>query len=1034
MPMALRLTHARRLRAAVCLAAFLCGMVPTSVLAASERAGQVTFGGVAVPGATVTATQGDKTLVTTTDPSGAFTFADLSDGVWSVKVEMIGFEPAVRDITVGSDTSPVGVELALLTFDEITKSQPTLRVDNTPLQPQTTTGRATNGQPAAAARGGGFQRAEVTSTAPSAQRAAAQAAQAPAEPPPPSEAAMGAADGLLINGSVTNGAASPFAQAAAFGNNRRTGRSLYTGSFDVIAGSSVFDATPASVFGRRAEKQDYSDLRISGSLRGPIKIPGLVTNGPMLFVNYGHFNDNNATASVSRVPTLLERSGNFSQHDAPIVDPLSGQPFEGNQIPDGRISPQAASLLNYYPAPNFDAPGLNFQQAMLSRNVQDNLQTQITPRTFGRNQVVTTFAFQRMAIDSTTLLGFKDTTTTSNINSDTVWSRRFSQFLTFRFRYQYTRNGSETMPFFANRLNVSGLAGVTGNDQSPENWGPPLVSFASGIAPLFDANYARNTLQTHGTGAEGFLVGRGRHNFQFGGNIRKHLYDIRSQQDPRGGFTFTGRLTGYDVADFLLGLPQTSSIASGNADKGMRGMSMDAYVTDDWRLSPGLTLNLGVRWEYESPYTEVEGRLVNLDVAPDFTAASPVLASDPTGTVTGADYPRSLVEPDYLGIQPRVAMAWRPVAGSSLVVRAGYGIYRNTNVFQQIGIQMAQQPPLSMTYAIQSTPQFPLTLANGFFPIPGLTTNTFAIDPNFQVGFAQTWQASVQRDLPASLTVLGTYTGTKGSQLLQAFLPNTYPNGAENPCVGCPSGFIYLTSGGESLRHAGSLQVRRRLRNGVTATVQYTLAKSEDDAAVLAGSAVSARQAAQDWRDLDAEWAPSNFDQRHQLTAQFQYTTGVGVAGGALVGGVRGALFKNWTIAAQMTTGSGTPFTPIVVSPARGTGLTGTVRASTTGASTDAPDGYYANPGAYSAPGSGQWGDSGRNSLTGPSQFNLNTSISRTFPWGSRVSLEWRLDATNVLNRVTYSTVENLVTSQYFGLPSATNPMRKIQSTVRLRF
>ena len=97
---------------------------------------------------------------------------------------------------------------------------------------------------------------------------------------------------------------------------------------------------------------------------------------------------------------------------------------------------------------------------------------------------------------------------------------------------------------------------------------------------------------------------RGRHNFTIGGDIRRHQIDILSQQDPRGRFTFTGAATGSDFADFLLGIPATSAIAFGNADKYFRGFSYDAYITDDWRFGPSLTLTAGVRWEYESPLTE----------------------------------------------------------------------------------------------------------------------------------------------------------------------------------------------------------------------------------------------------------------------------------------------------------------------------------------------------------------------------------------------------------------------------------------------
>src|SRR5262249_14648402 len=182
------------------------------------------------------------------------------------------------------------------------------------------------------------------------------------------------------------------------------------------------------------------------------------------------------------------------------------------------------------------------------------------------------------------------------------------------------------------------------------------------------------------------------------------------------------------------------------------------------------------------------------------------------------------------------------------------------------------------------------------------------------------------KDLPASLTVVATYLGTKGSHLLQEFLPNTYPSGAVNPCLTCPSGFVYLASDGRSTRHAGQFQVRRRLRNGLTATAQYTLAKAMDDSGAFTGVNLSGAAIAQDWQHLDAEWAPSNFDQRHLLTVQFQYSTGVGIGGGTLMEGLKGTLFKGWTVTSQLTTGSGLPVTPVYLASVPGTGITGSLR------------------------------------------------------------------------------------------------------------
>jgi hypothetical protein len=247
---------------------------------------------------------------------------------------------------------------------------------------------------------------------------------------------------------------------------------------------------------------------------------------------------------------------------------------------------------------------------------------------------------------------------------------RLSQFRSVRFRYQFTRLTTEVTPYFANRTNVAGEAGIGGNNQDPINWGPPRLIFSSGATGLGSAQAALNRSQTHAWGAES-LWSRGRHNITAGGDVRRQVWDVFSQQDARGTFAFTGAATGSDLADFLLGVPHTSSIAFGNPDKYLRAPAYDAYVTDDWRVNPVLTVNAGVRWEYEAPVTELLGRLVNLDVAPGFTAVRPVVATNPVGALTGHRYPDSLMRPDRRGFQPRIGLALRPVPGSSLVIRAG---------------------------------------------------------------------------------------------------------------------------------------------------------------------------------------------------------------------------------------------------------------------------------------------------------------------------------------------------------------------------
>jgi hypothetical protein len=425
---------------------------------------------------------------------------------------------------------------------------------------------------------------------------------------------------------------------------------------------------------------------------------------------------------------------------------------------------------------------------------------------------------------------------------------------------------------------------------------------------------------------------------------------------------------------------------------------------------------------------------VNLDIAPDFTAVSPVVADAPIGSLTGAHYPDSLIHPDKHGFEPRIGIAWRPLSASSMVIRAGYGIYDNTSVYQNIAAQMSQQYPLSKSLSVQNSAADPLTLANGFNVSPGITPNTFAIDPNFQVGYAQNWNLSVQRDLPGSLVMTATYLGIKGTRGMQEFLPNTFPAGAANPCPTCPSGFEYFTSNGDSTREAAQLQLRRRLHSGLTATLQYTYSKSIDDSA-LGGKSQAQSVVAQNWLDLSAERGLSTFDQRHLLNLSVQYTTGMGMRGGTLLSGWRGALFKEWTVSSAVIAGSGLPLTPVYLAAVAGTGVTGSIRPDYTGAPLyAAAPGLFLNPAAYTAPPAGQWGNAGRDTITGPDQLTFNASLGRTFRLTDRFNLDTRMDATNVLNHVTYLSYVTAITSSQFGAPTNANPMRSMQLTMRVRF
>jgi hypothetical protein len=1039
---------------------FLLATGQVRSLAAADHYGQVTFEGLPVPGATVTATQGDSStplgaspstplgasrrVVATTDRDGIYRLADLAEGLWTLTVEKLGFATLTRELTIPAVVDPPPLELALRTFDDLAREMPPPPAassghesPSTPASGGSTESRSADAESAgsaATATSQAFQRAAVTQ--PVAPQAAASAGVL-ADLTPIDPTGMGAADGLLINGSLNNGASTPFAQPRAFGNNRPNQRSLFTYAAGMQMGNSAWDARPYSLTGAPAALPSYTNTQALGSFQGPVRVPGL-RNRINLFLGYQGGSDTNTIMQSTRMPTDRERAGDFSQtldpfgQPARVVDPLTGVPFAGSVVPADRISPQAASLLAYYPHADPGAAGrYNYQAPVVTATVQNAFQSRMAYAIDNRNQLQGSLSYQRTASDVTTLFGFEDERTSGTLDAQATWSWRLSPFAALRTRYQYTRVATTTLPYFANRVNVSGEAGITGNNQDPLNWGPPTLSFASDVAGLTTARYSTGAIQTHTWWAEGSRF-RGRHNLTFGGEVRRHLNDVVGQQDPLGRFGFTGAATGLDFADFLLGLPQTSSIADGNPDKYFRGASYAAYVVNDWRVGPTLTVNLGLRWEYEAPLNEAQGRLVNLDVAPGFTAIAPVLAGE-TGSLTGRQYSTALVRTDKGGVQPRLSLAWRPIAGSSLVVRAGYGIYRTPNVYQSIATLLAQQPPLSSTFDVETSPEQPLTLADGF-SASGQGLNTFAVDPDFRVPQSQNWQVTAQRDFPASLTIIAAYLGTRGSRLMQQFLPNTYPAGGVNPCPSCPSGFRYLVSNGRSLRHAGQVEVRRRLRNGFTSSLQYTLARSMDNAGAFGGASLEGGVLAQNWLDLEAEYARSSFDQRHLVTVTAEYTTGAGIMGGTLVDGWKGRLFKDWTFVTNLSTGSGLPLTPVFFSPVQGTGIIGSIRPDASGVAIDAPPGSYASPASFATPAPGQWGNAARNSITGPATFSLNAAVARTFRIGDRLNMDWRIDAFNVLNQVTYASVNTLITSPQFGLPNRANDMRKLRTSLRVRF
>lgn len=943
------------------------------LLGAPGHEGQVRFGETPIPGAAVLATQGPTTARAITDLEGRYTLPGVAEGAWKIRVSASGFEAIEREIVMATDATPQQWDLKMLPLSGLPQSAPSQ----------------------------GFPKAPSVDLLTSA----------------PSEETT---DRLLINGTVNNAASTPFALQRAIGNNRNRGPSPYNGNISVAGSNALFDARSFSLTGQDTPKPAYSRMQSSMTVGGPFQIPGVFRNGTFS-VTYSRTQSRDASVQTALMPTAAERLGDLSASAVEILDPQSGAVFTDKRIPADRISSQARALLDLYPLPNFSGSSpYNYQVPVVGVTHGDTVQGVVNNVTLNASHRLSgNGSYQSTRSDNPDLFGFTDAARQSSVSASVTWNWRITPRLPATIRYQLNRTVASNRPYFADRVDVSGIAGISGNDRDPRNWGPPALTFSGGMGRLSTGNYSFDRNLSHLVSFGTNWI-RGRHGFTYGADFRWQQYNLFSQRDPRGSFTFTGDASQNDFADFLLGIPSASAIAYGNADKYFRQSFTNAFISDDWRVRSALTLTVGVRWEYESPIVEKRGRLVNLQIAPGFASATPVVAG------TGSE---SLMRTDKGGIEPRLAMAWRPRATSSLIVRAAYGLYRETTVYRSIADQMSQQAPLSRSLSVDNTPENPLTLADGFRGSPSVTAVTFAIDPDFRVGTAQNWNLSIQQDLPAAMQLSLTYLGVKGTHVPQRFLPNTYPDETAIRCSECPTGFVYLTSGGSSNRHAGTVEIRRRQRNGFQASVLYTYAKAIDDAG-LGGSAV-----AQNWLDRRAERALSNFDQRHQVTVQSQYTTGTFVGIGGFFDGWRGKLFREWTLTTQLTAGSGLPLTPVILTPVQGTGFTGTLRPDVTSSPLYLErEGGFLNQSAFAPPEPGQWGNAGRNSITGPGQFSLNASLTRTFRLRERINMDLRVDATNVLNHVTFPNWNTIVGSSQFGLPTRANAMRSLQPSLRVRF
>jgi outer membrane receptor for ferrienterochelin and colicin len=291
------------------------------------------------------------------------------------------------------------------------------------------------------------------------------------------------------------------------------------------------------------------------------------------------------------------------------------------------MSRASAGLLPFIPLPNAPGAVQNYQfLASVAQNT-DNMSLRLSRPLTKKDRFTFNIGMQRRNGNQAQLYGFRDEISGFGFNSDLSWSHTFSAKRINSLRWNFSRNRSETIPFFAFKTNVAAELGIAGTARDPINYGPPNLSFTN-FGGLTDASPSLRRDQTSSI-SDSMLFVHGKHSVSVGGEYRRMQLNSRTEQNARGTFSFSGVATsglderglplagtGYDFADFLLGLPQSSSVRFGSANTYFRGSVKSLFTQDDWKVRSNLSLNLGLRYELFTPFHEKFGRMANLDIAP----------------------------------------------------------------------------------------------------------------------------------------------------------------------------------------------------------------------------------------------------------------------------------------------------------------------------------------------------------------------------------------------------------------------------------
>jgi hypothetical protein len=768
----------------------------------------------------------------------------------------------------------------------------------------------------------------------------------------------------------------------------------------------------------------------------------------------------------TRTPTDRQRNGDFSEFSVIIRDPLTGLPFPGNVIPSGRIDPLARAMLDRFPAPNADPAVLGG-----NRNFSDVTQTildfreellRIDYRFSDRHSVYGRFIHDTLPADQPygEVFGSNQAAFPGIASLDSnqpgrgfvgAWNWIVAANKLNEFSYQYSRGAilSELNGDYQRDVAVPKI--YTGN---PGDDILPGISFGSGgyggwnfFGP-YDNTYGSHRFK------DTFTWNAAEHALKFGMLLSWEFKNENAASGTNGAFTFPGTSsaaftsTGDAFADFLLG--RASAYSEGNIDMAsrLRFQMYEAFVQDDWKVKPNLTINAGLRWSYIGQPYDTEDRLTNFDPAIfDPSQAYQISSSnvrvkgtgDPMNGLVVANenspYGRRVTENPWANFGPRVGFSWDPRNDGRTALRGGYGLYFDRTL---VGIALQNafvNPPFAFTAVVSATGGSGPTLSN---PTAGaardneiLVPNLIAMSPDFKVPRTHQWSVGVQHELPWGFVTDIAYVGSAGRDLLRAYDINQTPAGvlgatnAARPYRGWGNITLRATDA-TSTYNALQMSLSRRYRNGVQVNVNYTLSKVETD------SPSDRSDVAQDINNLEAERAVASYDRTHIFGANYVidlpfYTDESNKLKWNFLGG--------WQISGYTRYESGVPLT--ITQSANTMNSTGNIqrRPNLTGE----PEGpktieQWFNTAAFALPAANTFGSSPRSVVRGPYRHITDLALFKNFIVTDRVRLQYRLEAFNVFNHTNFTGVGTVLGTPSFGRLTGAAEPRLVQMGLKVTF